>query len=269
MSKQSKHRRLRRRVNASAAVASVTLFAVPAESEVMFSDGFEVFAGALNFVVAWQDDADGNGFSDIRVGTVRAPAYQTRVNVNAGGEQAVPVLAVADNGDFVVAWADDTDNNGFFDIFARGFSADGSERLPTFKVNTDSSGQQLTPDIAMAPNGDFVIVWADDADNNNFFQIRGRGFFANGSQKFGDGSAMNNLGAGDQLTPVVGMADDGSFVVAWIDDPDNDKIFEISARRFTAAGAPRLGQFQVNPVSSGLQLEPLTRPVRSTNRLLR
>jgi hypothetical protein len=232
--------------------------------EKVFQDRFESQIGAQNgslfnsqlqYIAAWEDDADGNGFNDLRGISVGSLPFELRLNDNAAGEQRSVQLAMAGNGDFVVVWANSPNQSSEFDIYMRGFNADGSERFSTRRINIENDGEQIAPDVAMAANGDFVVVWADDEDGNGFFQIRGRGYFANGTQKFGD-SELNNLGAGDQLDPVVAMADDGRFVVAWADDQDNDKIYDISARRFSASGSPQGSQFYVHAEREGLQAEP-------------
>lgn len=234
---------------------ALLLMATAVRGDLVFRDGFEFLPASVTVLLAWEDDADGNGFNDIRAGGTGLPDIDQRINPDAAGEQLTPALAIADNGDFVVAWANDGNLNDIFDIYVRGFNADGSERFPFFTVNTDSAGQQLQPDIAMMPNGDFVVVWMDDRGNDGFGQIYARGFFANGQEKF-PVRTLNDQAAGDQRDPVVGMADDGTFVAAWADDQDRDGLYEISARRFSANGAPQLGQFDVNPVKSGAQSEP-------------
>jgi len=220
----------------------------------VFQDRFENQNETLQYIAAWVDDADGNGFNDVRGISVGSLPFELRLNDNPAGEQRSVQLAMAGNGDFVVVWANSPNQSSEFDIYLRGFNADGSERFSTRQINVENDGEQIAPDVAMAANGDFVVVWADDKDGNGFFQIRGRGYFANGTQKFGD-STLNNIGAGDQLDPVVAMADDGRFVVAWADDQDNDKIFDISARRFSASGSPQGAQFYVS-AGEGLQAEP-------------
>ena len=40
------------------------------------------------------------------------------------------------NGNFVVVWHDDNDNNGYYDILARGFNAIGNQRFADLTVNT-------------------------------------------------------------------------------------------------------------------------------------
>jgi hypothetical protein len=58
------------------------------------------------------------------------PAF--RVNVTTSGQQQRPAVATDADGRFVVVWMDDADRNGFFDLVARAFNADGTERLASF-----------------------------------------------------------------------------------------------------------------------------------------
>ena len=128
----------------------LALWVAPARGELVFSDGFEFLPSPLQALVVWEDDPDLNGVNDIRFGSNGEPVIDRRANASTAGEQLTPGLALADDEAFVVVWANDGNNNRVFDIFARGFNADGSERIPTFTVNTNSSGQQLQPAIAMA-----------------------------------------------------------------------------------------------------------------------
>ncbi|MCP4260075.1 MAG: S8 family serine peptidase, partial [Planctomycetes bacterium] len=47
-------------------------------------------------------------------------------------------------------------------------------------VNSVSSGQQRNPAVTMDAFGNFMVVWEDDQDNNDFFEILARGFDAAG-----------------------------------------------------------------------------------------
>lgn len=225
----------------------LTLASSVAQGDVMFRDSFEFRVAALEYLVVWEDDPDGNGFNDLR-------GLGQRLNADARGEQRSPAVAVADDGGFVVTWADGPSVDGEFSVLMRGFNADGSERFATQTVSGVEVGPRPSPDIAMAPDGDFVVVFADDRDGNGFGQIRAHGFAANGMARFVR-SAVNNLGAGDQIEPVVAMADDGGFVVAWLDDQESDKLYDISARRFGAGGDPLFPQFFVAS-TTGSQAEP-------------
>lgn len=216
-------------------------------------------AGNGNTIVAWQDDRDGNGVHQIyaRAFDVDGNAlFSERViNTIASGEQRHPALAADNQGNFVVVWEDDKDSNGYYQIFARGFNADGSQRFPDITVNSVSSGQQFRPAVAMDDNGRFVVAWEDDQDGNGVFQILARGFNADGSQRFAD-RTVNSTAAGQQRKPAMTMTPGGEFVVVWEDDQNNDGNFKIMGRGFNANGGQRIADFTVNSVATGHQESP-------------
>jgi hypothetical protein len=226
---------------------------------------------AGNFVVVWEDDQDENGKFQILArgftanGTPRFSLEEPNaVNSVSAGQQVNPEVAMDATGNFVVVWEDDQDGNGRYEILARGFNANGAPRFslqePT-PVNTVSAGQQLRPSVAMDATGNFVIVWEDDQDGNGKYQILGRGFNANGTPRFSleEPNAVNSVSAGQQYVARVAMDQVGNFAVVWEDDQDANGYYEILARGFTAAGAPRFSLQEptpVNSVSSGQQLNP-------------
>ena len=163
---------------------------------------------------------------------------------------------MAPNGDFVVVWEDDSKGaENVYQIYARGFYAGGCEKFGDITVNENSSGQQLKPAVAMAPDGSFVVTWEDDNNNNNIYQIYAAGFNANGLKQFGD-ITVNDNSSGQQLKPAVAMASDGSFVVTWEDDNNNNNIYQIYAAGFNVNGVKEFGDISVNENSNGQQLEP-------------
>ena len=103
---------------------------------------------------------------------------------------------------FVVVWEDDHDKNRWHDILGRGFTGDGRLRMHTKRVNSVTTGQQHRPAVAVAPDGDFVVVWEDDQDENGWYDIRARGFAANGQQRFPD-LTVNSATTGQQHRPAV------------------------------------------------------------------
>ena len=116
---------------------------------------------------------------------------------------------------------DDRDRNGFYQIYARGLTGQGQGRFSEFTVNTEWSGQQLRPHVGIAANGDSVVVWEDDQDENGFYQIYARGLTADSNEVFGD-LTVNSKSSGQQLRPRVGVAANGDFVVVWQDDSQQD-----------------------------------------------
>jgi len=212
-----------------------------------------------NFVVAWEDDQDGNGFYQIRArGFTAAGAQRIAefvVNSVADGQQFNPAIAMDASGDFVVAWEDDQEDDGNFQIFHRGFTATGGNRFSQARVNTTTTGQHTKPSIAMDTNGNFTVVWEDDQDDNGYYQIYGRGFTLAGAQRIAL-FTVNSVSDGQQYEPSVAMRGDGGFAVAWEDDQDDNGAFQILGRIFNASGTQRRADFTLNSDASGQQRLP-------------
>jgi subtilisin family serine protease len=195
------------------------------------------------------DHPNGTWNEEVGYGRINASKAITAASART---QAV---CIATNSDFAVVWEGDPDRNGLYQIKARGFRENGTEHFKTFTVNTVGSGQQIKPAAAMASDGRFVVVWEDDADRNGYYQIKARGFNADGSERFHD-MTVNSTAKGQQLKPAVAMASDGRFVVVWEDDKDGNGYYQIKARGFNADGSERFHDMTVNNVSKGQQLKP-------------
>lgn len=209
----------------------------------------------LDYVSTWQDDNDGNGSFQIYAKASDGSFSQITVNDEASGNQVNPKIGTAANGDFVVVWEDDTDNNGSYQIMARGFYANGTERFAQMTVNSVADGQQLKPDIAMNAAGDFVVIWEDDQDKKGISNILGRGFTADGTERFSD-RTVANTGDGSEQDPAIAMAENGDFVVVWSDDSGNDGFYQIHARGFDQNGNSKFPRFTVNSDPAGQQITP-------------
>lgn len=212
-----------------------------------------------NFVAVWEDDNDGNG-----VGQIYARGFdkdgnalfaQKTVNSVAAGDQRRPDVAIDDAGRFSVVWEDDQNSDNNWDVLARGFNADGSERFHDAAVNTVTTGQQTRPAVGSDPQGNFVVTWEDDQDGNNYYQILARGFNAAGAQRFAT-MTVNTVSAGQQFNPAIAVDGTGRFVVAWEDDQDDDGLFQIYARGLTATGANRFNQLAANTNTAGQHGQP-------------
>ncbi|MFC1855995.1 metallophosphoesterase [Thermodesulfobacteriota bacterium] len=212
-----------------------------------------------DFVVVWADDKDENGAFNIRARGLYAGGCERiadfTVNSETSGQQKNPSIAMDSSGNFVVTWADDKDGNGVYQIYARGFNADFTQRFADKTVNSVSAGQQKKPQIAMATNGDFVIVWEDDYNNNGVNEIFARGFYANGTQKFAD-IRVNSEKQGHQTDPKIAMDSSGNFVVTWENDKNRTGVCNIFARGFYANGTQRFADFRVNTTATAQQLNP-------------
>jgi hypothetical protein len=104
-------------------------------------------------------------------------------------------------------------------------------------------------------------VWQDQGSNDKY-QIKMRGFNADGTQRFAQ-RTVNEVASGQQILPAIAMSAAGDFVVVWQDDTGDDGKFQIKGRRFNAAGSAKAGQFTVNTVADGQQRRPAIAMSRS------
>ena len=182
------------------------------------------------------------------------PAMQ--VNTTTEGRQERPAVARCEDGRYVVAW--DSDAAGppsYDDVFARVYNADGTPRTGEFQVNVHTDEAQYRPEVAMAPNGDFVIVWESLKQDGDSSGVYARRFWADGSAK-GPEFKVNTHVVSSQCTPDVALAPDGRFTVTWYSSHQGTAEGEIYAQRYNADGTPDGGEFRVNTETKRLQLHP-------------
>lgn len=209
-------------------------------------------------VVVWRDDQGQDGFYNIHARVFGADGVQAvpqlRANPIAAGQQQKPDVGMAADGSFVVVWQDDSNNNGFYNIRGAGYDALGQLQWSR-TLNDVTAGQQRRPAISVAPNGDFVVVWEDDRNNNAFYNIRGKGFFADGSDGWSE-RRINDGASGQQLKPDVILRPDGTAVVVWEDDQDNNTVYNIWGKGLTNIGGELWPDQRINTDTPGQQRRP-------------
>ncbi|MGQ0621110.1 MAG: Calx-beta domain-containing protein [Panacagrimonas sp.] len=153
------------------------------------------------------------------------PGEEFRVNRHSTGDQVSPSIAHSASGDFVVAWADYSEDRP--GIYFRRYQADGTllDRRPV-RVDTPdefSATPPRSPDVAMDEDGDFVIAWLDldtrigpgnEYFNSTLFARRyastGRARDASAREIARSGNVNSTLGP-----PSIAMDSPGNFVVAY------------------------------------------------------
>lgn len=98
-------------------------------------------------------------------------------------------------------------------------------------VNPSGAGRHVWPDVGVAADGSFVVVWGAQGPDNVWV----RRFRADGEPR-GSGFRVSRLGSGHQAAPAVAVRPDGSFVVVWNRIAAPGKRGEVYASRFTAGG---------------------------------
>jgi Ca2+-binding RTX toxin-like protein len=177
------------------------------------------------------------------------------VNTFTTDRQWLPDVAMKDDGSFVITWASngqDGDKNG---IYARRYLADGSAIAPEFLVNTFTTDEQGSPEIAMDDRGNFVIVWQSKQDGDDF-GIYGQRYRSTGVAN-GTEFRINSTTTGRQLYPTVDMAPDGTFIATWSTATVSNNVvmdFNVFARHYNADGSPDGKEFRPHFYTSNPQL---------------
>lgn len=124
------------------------------------------------------------------------------------------------------------------------------------QVNTYTTGNQRSPVVCGPGDGSFVVVWngaEGDPLRNNIFAQR----YASDGSPAGTEFQVNTYTTGQQERATVCCDGAGNFVVAWIDqndeDGDNDGVF---GQRFASNGGVVGTEFQINTFTTGNQGYP-------------
>lgn len=213
-----------------------------------------------SFIVVWESrtqDGDDFGIVDQRFdanGTRLGD--ETIVNSHTAGRQRNPALCNDAAGNFVVVWQGlDQDGDGY-GVFGQRFDAAGGRRGGEFQVNTFTDHSQWHPAIACSAAGEFVVAWESGRQDGDGYGIFAQRFAADGG-RLGNELRVNTTTAGTQQLPAVGADAGGNFVIAWesADGQDGDSA-GIFAQRYTSAGVPHGGEFQVNAGASYSEEKP-------------
>jgi phosphodiesterase/alkaline phosphatase D-like protein len=208
-----------------------------------------------DFVVVWQSagqDGDGWGIYGRRFDRNGVPlAGEFRVNTSSTNDQEEPAVAMNPAGQFVVVWQNQGSTLG---IHARRYDASGTALGSSFTVNTETSGDQSLPSVAMHVDGSFVVAW--ETVDTGTSGVRAQRFNSAGT-KLGAEMTVPSTTSFDETAANVATTPDGGFICAWQSSAKDGSGSGIFARRFNAAGAAIASEFPVNTFTSGAQIYPM------------
>ena len=200
-------------------------------------------ASAINGdqIVLWSDGSSGDA-SFVQIYNVVGSKRFTNdryVGTNASA------LGIDKVGNFVVLSSQP--DGGDVGVFATLYDASANMRVSTFRVNQTVLGAQVSPKIAMTPEGGFFVAWMS-------YSSAGGAVFA---RKFSaTGAALTNE---IQVTPVrrnqalMSVASDpaGNVIFSgWRVESGNSDVW---LRRYNASGAPLSGEVIVNTYTVNAQ----------------
>jgi hypothetical protein len=151
--------------------------------------------------------------------------------------QNAPVVAMAPDGSFLVAWMDR--RGGDYAVYAQRFDASGGKLGAEFCL-TSAPGPKHTPAIAPTPSGGYVVAWTDTRTGK--YQIFVNVLDRNGTSVSGEKQVT--LGADDAFYASVALDSQGRILVAFCQYPSG-KPQDIGAQRLDPRGERLGGQMSI------------------------
>jgi hypothetical protein len=204
------------------------------------------------FLVAWRLQTNGSELF-VREFDALGSALTADVEANATFGVGADSFGLFERsaGDSVAAWQSTDGEQG--GVAARCFDASAPPAADDFQVNVDTTGSQVLVTVAGDERGGFVVVWRDGVNDAGNLMLRL--YDADCAPTSGE-IQVNSLTAGTRRLPVVDVARDGAFVVAWAGEDAADTDTGVRAREFTKRGVPVGAQFVVNETTGGVQTFP-------------
>ncbi len=132
------------------------------------------------FVIAWQsygEDGSGYGVYAQRYSVSGLPSgSQFQVNTYTTITQSNPSVAGLSGGGFMITWESYGQDGSGYGVFAQGYSASGSPSGGEFQVNTHTTNDQDTPNVAGLSDGGFVIAWRSNWQDGDGYGVYARLF---------------------------------------------------------------------------------------------
>ncbi|TWD84739.1 hypothetical protein FB561_5933 [Kribbella amoyensis] len=218
--------------------------------------------------VVWEDDRDttnaaDNAHSEIYLRLFRNGTAVYEKKLSAGGSTGVtnwrhlhPDVGLDDKGNAVVVWADDPDGNGYYNVPYRVVNTSGTVTA-SGNANNSSTGQQITPRVAVDPDGApaggavaFTVVW-EDIQTGAQPVIKAAGFTGPTTRAW---QVTASQATGQHHNPDVAVSASGDAVVVWDEDGDANAFYNVGLIRLGRMnGAATLSRRIANENGGGQQ----------------
>ena len=188
-----------------------------------------------DFVVVWRSNQDGSGYGIYAQRYNAAGAAQGsefRTNTYTTSTQESASVGMDADGNFVVAWSSYGQDGNARGIFSQRYNAAGVAQGSEFRVNTETTGDQQTPSVAVDADGDFIIAFDSVRADGSGAGIAARSYTANGIPLTSE-FQVNTFTTLTQNLPAIAIDASGDFVVVWTSqNQDSATSLGVYAQRF-------------------------------------
>jgi hypothetical protein len=208
-----------------------------------------------DFVITWSND---EGYSwGIRAQWYNANGTpsggELQVNTYTPDDQVHSAVAMDNAGDFVITWQSHGQDGSGWGVYAQRYNAGGARSGGEFRVNTYTSGDQMSPAVAMNRNtGDFVIVWQSYGQAGTGWSVYGQRYNLQGVAQGGE-FRVNTSTSLNMQSPSVAMDGNGNFLVTWVAFDAYGNSQGVFGQQFDATATAVGSQFEVNTTTDNQQ----------------
>ena len=202
---------------------------------------------------------DGDGFVDIGevsleiVGGALTGSPESLVNSYTTGTQTEPSVAELVGGGFVVTWQSNDQDGDAGGIYGQRYDIGGVAVGSEFRVNSNTTGDQIRPSVAGLSDGGFVVTWQVYSQTGDDWGVYGQRYDS-GGVAVGSEFQISNSMTTPHWNPAVTSLAGGGFVVTWHSyDQGSDEIY---GQRYDAGGAAVGSEFQINSYTTAQQGSP-------------
>ncbi|MCJ8052799.1 putative Ig domain-containing protein [Shinella curvata] len=208
------------------------------------------------WVVIWMSDGqDGSDFGVYQQAFSAAGqpiGFERLVNTTTDHKQCEQQVAALEGGGWVVIWQSTSQTGPGNDIYQQIFDAAGNPTEPETRVNTITTNNQALPQIAALPGGGWVINWQSYGQDGSSWGVYQQVYDANG-QTVGTETRVNVATPGGQSDARIAVLPNGSWVVIWQSESQNQGGFDVFQRVFAADGSALTSEMRVHTASAGHQ----------------
>ena len=181
------------------------------------------------------------------------------VNTERDTTQRDPEIAVDGLGRAVAVWVSRelAGPGSAGDVALQAFDASGVPMGTELLVNTQTTGDQDRPAIALNSAGDGIVAWASFIDDDSMYDIRARMIV--GLALSGDEFQVNTTRLHTQTNPAVAVDSSGNGVVVWDSWYQDGSDRGVFGRRIDPSGSPLGPEFPVNTTTTYSQARPAVR----------
>lgn len=186
-----------------------------------------------------------------------------KVNASTTGYQIFPSVAMDDSGNFIVSWTGSGLDPEVGGILAQRFLPDATPNGSEFQVSTNPPSTVSFSEIAMHPNGAFIVTWDGPNMDGDFREIHVQGYGADAT-KVGDEIWVNTYTTDAQWVPSIAMNADSSIIIAWEGDTQDGDSHGIFAQRLSMSDSGPVSVFSpvADKVTLSISPNPADRVVR-------